>query len=115
MALYNILKVDVPLLFSAKVWGSFVQTNQAFFAAGSKVFGKCWHQHFWVPPACRSDTSRHFLIARSATWGGGWILFGGDFISTVGEKAQFHQGCFVFFNGGSGWQMNEMMQKAAGF
>ena len=70
MALYNILKVDVPLLFSVKVWGSFVQTNLAFFAAGNKVFGKCWHQHFWVPPACRSDTSRHFLIARSAAWGG---------------------------------------------
>eukprot|EP00434_Breviolum_minutum_P025478 symbB.v1.2.022512.t1/scaffold2002.1/size92861/6 len=44
---------------------------------GSKVVGKCWQQHFWVPPACRSDISR----------------------------------CFVFFTGGSGWQMNEMMQK----
>ena len=87
-----------------------------FFAPGSKVFGKCWQQHFWVPPACRSDISRHFWIARSAFFGGvldafrrGLHFQGGHF------KLQFHQGCFVFFTGGSGWQMNEMMQKASAF
>ena len=38
---------------------------------GSKVYGKCWQQHFWVPPACRSDISRCFVFF---TGGSGWSI-----------------------------------------
>jgi len=70
----------------------------------------------FLGPACLPQ--RHFsslLDRKKRSTGVFWIRFGGLHFQGGHFKLQFHQGCFVFFTGGSGWQMNEMMQKASAF
>ena len=67
----------------------------------------------------RLPAAATFLVtfgSQEAQYGGcfGFVSEGASF-PVWAKRLQFHQGCFVFFTGGSGWQMNEMMQKASAF
>ena len=99
-----------------EVCGNFVQTNLAFFC-GRKQGRREMLAATFLGPACLPQ--RHFssLLDRKKRFFRGCFGFVSEGASFPGwaKRLQFHQGCFVFFTGGSGWQMNEMMQKASAF
>ena len=96
---------------------SFRQITNLAFCCGRKQGLREMLAATFLGPACLPQ--RHFssLLDRKKRFFRGCFGFVSEGASFPGwtKRLQFHQGCFVFFTGGSGWQMNEMMQKASAF
>ena len=71
----------------------------------------------FLGPACLPQRHLSSLFDRKKrSWGvGDGFVSEGTSFPRWAKRLQCHQGCFVFFTGGSGWSITEFMQKAAGF